>query len=228
MHANPHHIHTPAVTPWQPSSISALVLTFRPPHPYHCTPARRFTLVPVRIAIMVAQDERKPHVLRALGGRVPPKWTAQEKRDEDERAGVVDYVNESVLENDEDCDGTPAIPATNARSLRPSAPPHDRSHTSPPLRSELAELALEAELLTSYAQFQEHDADETDARSYCLRKPSAALTRELELFRAHRSKAICRFRSGTAVLNTTAASDVSTLMRLLGFIKVQYLSNIIF
>jgi hypothetical protein len=32
-----HRIHTPAVTPWQPSSISALVLTFRPHHPYCCT-----------------------------------------------------------------------------------------------------------------------------------------------------------------------------------------------
>ena len=82
--------------------------------------------------------------------------------------------------------------------------------------------------MTSYTQFQDREADETDARSYCLRKPSAALTRELELFRAHRSKAICRFRSGAAVLNTTATSDQSTLMRLLGFIKVQYLSYITF
>ena len=58
---------------------------------------------------MVAQDEHKPSILRALGAKVPAKWIAQAKRDANEREGIVDYVNEAVLENDEDCDGTSSM-----------------------------------------------------------------------------------------------------------------------
>jgi len=67
------------------------------------TTPRRFTLVPVRVAIMVAQDEKRRDVLIALGRPVPAKWLAQERKDALAVERAVDFNTEAILES-EDCD----------------------------------------------------------------------------------------------------------------------------
>jgi len=67
--------------------------------------ARRFTLLPVRVAAMVAQDEHHKDVLVALGREVPKKWLAQERKDALAAEGAVDFNTNAILEEEsEDCD----------------------------------------------------------------------------------------------------------------------------
>ena len=105
------------------------------------------------------------------------------------------------------------------QAFAPFAPTTYHTHHYTPQPPELAEIALETELLTDFTSFETREADERDARTYCLQKPSVTLGREIELFKAFRQKPICRFRTGAAVLSTSVSSDLSTLMRLLGYMK---------
>mmetsp|Transcript_25652 Transcript_25652/g.59851 ORF Transcript_25652/g.59851 Transcript_25652/m.59851 type:complete len:457 (-) Transcript_25652:1913-3283(-) len=152
--------------------------------------ARRFTLVPVRVAAMLAQDEGHKHILLALGKPLPRKWAAAEAREEARAAGGVDFNAEAVLEEEsEDCD-------------------------------ELAEIAFEEELaMAGYAEFEDDEADVAQARTYKLKAISKSLAAEIEAFRTRRTRVICRHRHGRAVQSTTVDSDIGTLLRLLGWMK---------
>mmetsp|Transcript_103739 Transcript_103739/g.298466 ORF Transcript_103739/g.298466 Transcript_103739/m.298466 type:complete len:726 (-) Transcript_103739:375-2552(-) len=153
------------------------------------TTARRFTLVPTRVAAMIAQDESNKYILLALGKQLPKKWAAAEAREEARVAGGVDFNAEAILEESEDCDELAEIA----------------------FEDELA--------MAGYAEFEESEADVAQARTYKLTTISKALAAEISAFKARRTRVICRHRAGRAVQSTTVESDIGTLLRFLGWMK---------
>jgi hypothetical protein len=84
---------------------------------------------------------------------------------------------------------------------------------------ELYGIALGNELSTEFVPFVEVEQDETTSRGYSLKKPSKALQRDLEEYRARRTSTLNRFRKGRAVEQTTCDGDVSNGLRFLGWFK---------
>ena len=94
--------HTGCSPPPLPSCAHVLP---NPPTTHTNAQARRFTLLPVRVAAMVAQDEHHKDVLVALGREVPKKWLLQERKDTLAAEGAVDFnTNAELEEESEDCD----------------------------------------------------------------------------------------------------------------------------
>ena len=60
-------------------------------------------------------------------------------------------------------------------------------------------VVLSNELSTEFVPFVEIEADETTSRGYSLKKPSKALQRDLDEYRARRTATLNRFRKGRAV-----------------------------
>ena len=84
---------------------------------------------------------------------------------------------------------------------------------------ELYGVALSSELSTEFVPFVEVEQDETTSRGYSLKKPSKALQRDLDEYRARRTATLNRFRKGRAVEQTTCDGDVANGLRFLGWFK---------
>ena len=84
---------------------------------------------------------------------------------------------------------------------------------------ELFGIALSNELSTEFVPYADIEQDEKASRGYSLKKPSKALQRDLDEYRARRTATLNRFRKGRAVEQTTCDGDVANGLRFLGWFK---------
>ena len=84
---------------------------------------------------------------------------------------------------------------------------------------ELFGIALSNELSTEFVPYADIEQDEKASRGYSLKKPSKALQRDLDEYRARRTATLNRFRKGRAVEQTTCDGDVANGLRFLGWLK---------
>jgi hypothetical protein len=164
-------------------------------------PAKRTSLVPLKIAQLLALNHRHRALLACLGGDIPDAWDKEDRREED---GGADEV-----------DGRDLVPGIDSEEeeLGPDA---------------LYQLAMEwgedfdGDVEANAADLQV-DEDQADALKGNYGIPrgemSKKLSQQMQSYNEWRSAILCGSRQGKKVQDITIASDQATLLRYLGWSK---------
>ena len=164
-------------------------------------PGKQCSLIPLKVACTVALNRGNKMVLMALGGEkaVPEEWLRQERMAENAANHEID--GRDLLLEEEDAD-------------------HELGE------DELLAAVLSSELLHDFvdAETAGKAAEQEEAklgRNYALDQPSVTLKKQLEELKQWRTQILCASRAGKRVQEVTVATDCSTLLRFLGWLKAQ-------
>ena len=165
-------------------------------------PGKQCSLIPLKVGCTVALNRGKKDLLLALGGEkaVPEEWLRQERLAQNAAKGEIE--------------GTDLLP--------------DEEETDRELgNDELLLAVLSSELFNDFdVEGSSKAAEEEEAalgRNYALPADqiNAALKQQLEDMTAWRTRILCASRTGKRVQEVTVATDKSTLLRFLGWLKAQ-------
>jgi len=155
-------------------------------------PAKKATMLPVRIAATLAMTRGHKELLITLGQPVPEQWKRLEEQAANAEEGCVDLALQEVIEEDADL--------------------IEAHHVA--IQSELVEFEELRESAADEAKFE--------GRSYALREQSKELQSQLAAFRSYRTDILNSARPGTRVMPVTVEGNVGSLLRFLGWASRHY------
>lgn len=139
-----------------------------------CGPAKKCTMIPVKLCATLAMARGHKELLITLGQPVPAEWLRLEQQAANAKEGCVDLaLQEQIDEDDADL-------------------------------VEVHHIAIQAELLEfEQLQEAADDEAKFEGRSYALREQSATLQAQLASFRQYRTSVLNSSRQGKKVMEVT-------------------------